>query len=358
MCYLGQEKDVATSFRRSFAARSQPHGVPHGVYNSTMPEIVIQSDHAGQRVDVVVAQVCDLSRSFAARLIEKGRVRVNGRPVKPGRLLKEGEVLAVEVPPPEPSGLKPEDVPLEILYQDAHLVVINKPRGLVVHPGAGHSHGTLVHGLLARGLQLSGIGGVERPGIVHRLDKDTSGLMVVAADDKTHQALQAQIQARTARREYVAIVWGNPSFDEAVVDAAIGRDPEDRTRMAVLPAGARGARHATTELKVVERFDIMTLLRATLLTGRTHQIRVHCAYAGHPVVGDKLYGGKRGVPKSHGLAGALSVLLATLHLRGQALHAEKLSFQHPATGETMTFTAPLPGDMTCLLNTLRRFRSG
>jgi len=320
-----------------------------------MRQQIVQDNQAGTRVDVLVAELEGVSRSRAAKLVQEGHVLVNGRPTKPGYALRSGDRITVHEPPPEPSGLQPEEVPFQVMYQDADLIVLNKPRGVVVHPGAGHSHATLVHGLMALGVPLSGIGGVERPGIVHRLDRDTSGVMVVATNDTAHRCLQAQIQARTARREYVALVWGNPTFHRAVVEAAIGRDPEDRTRMAVLPLGAAGARPAVTELKVIERYGIAALLEAKLQTGRTHQIRVHCAYAGHPVLGDPVYGSRRLQPSPFRGAGAGAILQVIARLNGQALHARRLSFRHPTTGEHMEFEAPLPRDMEDVRDALREW---
>lgn len=318
-----------------------------------MPEFVVPSEDDGRRTDVFVARVMDLSRSRAAKLIEDRFVTVNGQPAKPGRMLKRGETVRVETPPQTRTELEPEPLAFDVLYQDAYLLVLNKPRGLVVHPAAGHWSGTLVHGLLARGVRLSATGGPERPGIVHRLDRHTSGLMLVATEDRTHRALQAQIQSHTVHREYAALVWGDPPFAEATIDAAIGRHPVDRKKMAVLPHGSAGARGARTDIAVVERFGPVTLVHARLHTGRTHQIRVHCAYAGHPVVGDPVYGSGRILPRVLQSDEAAPVRRAVEQLSGQALHAMRLRFVHPVSNQPMEFRAPLPDDMQAILDALR-----
>jgi 23S rRNA pseudouridine1911/1915/1917 synthase len=250
--------------------------------------------------------------------------------------VRAGDLIVVEIPPARPTELRPEPIPLEIVYEDGELLVINKPAGLAVHPGAGRPTGTLVHAVLAHCPDLPGIGGGVRPGIVHRLDKDTSGLLVVAKTEAALRALQEQIQARRARRDYLALVHGTVAAEEGTIDAPLGRDARHRTRMAVVASGRR----AVTHYRVVERFADATLLEVRLQTGRTHQIRVHCASIGHPVVGDRLYG-RRSNPWG---------------LRRQALHAFKLSFAHPATGAEMSFVAPLPGDMEAVLGQLREER--
>jgi 23S rRNA pseudouridine1911/1915/1917 synthase len=236
-----------------------------------------------------------------------------------------------------------------VVFEDDELLVINKPKGLVVHPAPGHQSGTLVNAVLAHaGEDLTGIGGVERPGIVHRLDKDTSGLMVVAKTERAYQSLQGQIQDRSAERRYLAVVAGSPRFERASVDAPIGRHPTDRKRMAVIrPGSAQTHREAHTDLRVLERFDGFALLEARLQTGRTHQIRVHCAYIQLPVVGDEVYGGKMSGSKGKG-----PVAEAIAALRGQALHAYRLAFAHPVTGERLRFLAPVPGDLGALLAAL------
>jgi len=242
---------------------------------------------------------------------------------------------------------------LDVVYEDEHLMVVNKPSGMVVHPAPGHWTGTLVNAALAHADDLSGIGGVERPGVVHRLDKDTSGLLLLAKSDEAHRALKAQIEDRSATRLYLALVWGSPSFSTATVDTAIGRHSGDRKRMAVLPDGKPGSRRAVTELAVSERLGPCSLMEARLLTGRTHQIRVHCTYIGHPVVGDPVYGGERRLP------GELSPRLRRtlephiLALSGQALHAWRLTFRHPKTQEVLRLEAAPPPVFEALLEALR-----
>jgi 23S rRNA pseudouridine1911/1915/1917 synthase len=315
------------------------------------PALVFTAEaEAGERLDhALVDRLPELTRSAIQRLIDEGHIQVDGRPVKSGHKLRPGERVRVVIPPARPTDLTPEPIPLDILFEDADLLVLNKTRGLVVHPAPGHGSGTLVHAVLAHaGDELSGIGGEERPGIVHRLDRDTSGLMVVAKSDRAHESLQRQIQSRTAERRYLAVVRGAPKFERAEVDACIGRHPVDRKRMAVLPSSARPApRPALTELRVLERFPGFALLEARLQTGRTHQIRVHCAYIGHPVIGDPLYGPRLRDPHI-----PPAVRRAIDSLQGQALHAYSLSFDHPVSGERLTFTAPPPADMQAVLDAL------
>ncbi len=255
---------------------------------------------------------------------------------RPSRRVRPGERIVVEIPPPEPAALLPEAIPLDIVYEDTELLVINKPAGLTVHPGAGRATGTLVHAVLAHCPGLPGVGGERRPGVVHRLDKDTSGLIVVAKTDAALRGLQAEITARRARREYLALVHGVVVREAGTIDAPIGRDPRHRTRMAVVAWG----RSAVTHFRVAERFRDATLLDVRLDTGRTHQIRVHCASIGHPVAGDPTYG-RRANPWD---------------LRRQALHAYRLTFRHPATGDEMRFAAAVPADMEAALAMLRAGR--
>jgi 23S rRNA pseudouridine1911/1915/1917 synthase len=306
------------------------------------------SSEAGERLDRALASwLPDMTRSAIQRLIDEGNARVEGRGVKSGHKLRPGERVDVVVPRPRPTDLTPEPIPLDVVYEDEDVLVINKPKGLVVHPAPGHAHGTLVHAVLAHaGEELSGIGGEERPGIVHRLDRDTSGLILVAKTDPAHESLQRQIGARTVERRYLAVVRGAPKFERAEVDACIGRHPTDRKRMAVLPSTAHPPpRPALTELQVLERFPGFALLEARLQTGRTHQIRVHCAYIGHPIVGDPLYGPRLKDPHI-----PPAVRRAIEALEGQALHAYRLSFDHPRTGQRLTFTAPPPADTQAVLD--------
>jgi len=314
----------------------------------------VADNEAGQRLDrALQALLPDLSRTIVQRLIENGHVRVSGKSQRAGYKLKLGDSVEWEIPPTEaaPDRIQPEAIPLDVVYEDADLIVIEKPKGLVVHPAPGHQTGTLVNAVLAHaGDDLTGIGGVERPGIVHRLDKDTSGLMVVAKTERAYQSLQSQIQERTAERRYVALVRGTPRFERAGVDAPIGRHASDRKKMAVFSEGsAHTHRDARTDLRVLERFPGFTLLEARLQTGRTHQIRVHCAYIHLPVVGDATYGRLK---LEAGAVVAPGVREAVIALEGQALHAYRLSFNHPEDGRRMSFLSPPAPDMQRLLTAL------
>jgi 23S rRNA pseudouridine1911/1915/1917 synthase len=311
---------------------------------------IVDPGAAGTRLDrFLQAHAPDLSRTRLQGLITTGGVRVVPGQAKASHRLRAGAEVTVVVPPAEPVSLVPEPLPLDIVYEDADLLVINKPVGLVVHPGAGHRTGTLVHALLAHcGPQLSGIGGVRRPGIVHRLDRGTSGLLVVAKHDHAHLALAGQLKARTVERRYLALVYGRLPHTTGRVEAAIGRDPRDRLRMAVRPAGA--GRPALTRYRVLERFRHpapLTLVEATLGTGRTHHIRVHFAHLGVPVVGDRTY--RRRAPGSADPQLAPHVAA----LGGQALHAAVLGFTHPATGARLRFEAAPPPAFAALLGWLR-----
>jgi 23S rRNA pseudouridine1911/1915/1917 synthase len=295
----------------------------------------IQSYHvpaadAGQRLDVFLARASGMSRARIQRLVADGQVLLDGRPVKASAAVAAGQRVRLAIPPPEPLALRPEPIPLEILFEDDDLLVLNKPAGLVVHPGAGRSTGTLVHALLAHCGRLPGIGGVERPGIVHRLDRETSGVMAVAKTEAAHRALSHQFKARIVRKRYLALAHGRIAAAEGRIEAPIGRREQDRTRMGVRQAGGREAR---TTYRVLGRLPEMTLLELGLETGRTHQIRVHLAYIGHPVVGDRVYGGRREArARSEGWP------------ERQMLHAWRLAFHHPRTGERLEFTAPPPDD--------------
>ena len=288
------------------------------------------------RVDLFVSAQTGLTRSAAKKLCEGGHVRVGGVCVRAGDTIKAGDVVEVEIPDPVPTQATPEDIPLNIVYEDDDIAVINKPQGMTVHAGAGNYSGTLVNALLFHLNNLSGVGGELRPGIVHRIDKDTSGLLVVAKNDRAHLSLSVQIAEKSARREYLALLEGVLKEERGTVRTDVGRDPKDRLKMAVLPAG-RG-RYAETDWFVEERFLENTLVRFSLKTGRTHQIRVHAKHLGHPVVGDKLYGYKK----------------QRFSLEGQLLHAFRLTLTHPTTGEEMTFEAPLPDYFTRVLEILRR----
>jgi 23S rRNA pseudouridine1911/1915/1917 synthase len=317
---------------------------------------LVEDSSRNSRLDVYLAErMPELSRSHIQKLIAKAYVTVDGTPARAGHKVQPGETIRVTVPPPEPTDIQPEQIPLDVVYEDNQILVINKPKGMTVHPAPGSRTGTLVNAVVAYSDDLSGIGGVERPGIVHRLDKDTSGLLVVAKTDLAHASLQSQIQTRTAERRYMAIVWGATKFNEAVVDAPIGRHPTDRQKQAVIKDTDRyTAREAITHLTVLERFEGFTLIEAKLDTGRTHQIRVHCSFIGHPVVGDPTYGGtKRAIPSVYSKLDQRDLARLIDGLRGQALHAFSLSFDHPVTGERLSFTAPLPPDIEALLEWLR-----
>lgn len=293
--------------------------------------LTVPADAVGLRLDKFLADALpDLSRATLQRLIRNGDIRIDGRAARPSQRVAGGETLVVNVPPPAPLDVAPApDISLDIVYQDADLLVLNKPAGLVVHPASGHADDTLVNALLAHVPDLAGIGGVQRPGIVHRLDKDTSGLLLVAKNDAAHQALQAQFKDRSVDKLYLALVDGRVSPPRGLIDAPIGRDSRDRKKMAVAITG----RPAQTEYRTLETLADMSLVEVRLLTGRTHQIRVHLASIGYPIVGDRLYGRRK-----------------TRHAIGrQFLHAWRLAFDLPASGERVTFTAPLPDDLRELL---------
>ena len=299
---------------------------------------LVVKDDIGERLDVWLSRAdgLSLSRSHAQKLIREGRVLLNGSPGKSSSKVRRDDEVVVEIPDPEPVDAVPEDIPLDVVYEDPDVLVVNKPRGMVVHPGAGVKSGTLVNAVLHRCGDLLGINDVIRPGIVHRLDKDTTGLMVVAKNAASYESLAGQIRNRTVERVYLALVHGLVKEGEGTVEAPIGRHPVHRKRMAVVRTGGR---QAVTTFRVVERFRAHTLLECRLKTGRTHQIRVHMAYIGHPVVGDPVYGRKKGD--------------SGMGLRGQALHAWRLSFDHPRTGRRLTFTAPVPDDFQAILSRLR-----
>jgi len=290
----------------------------------TEPRQTIVSGLAGQRLDIFLSKAReDISRSRWQALIKEGAVTVDGRPAKPSLVLAGGERVAFALPSAQPAELAAEDISLNIVYEDADILVVDKPQGMVVHPAAGHSSGTLVNALLNHCRDLSGINGVARPGIVHRIDKDTSGLLVVAKHDAAHLGLARQWQGHNIKRLYHAILRGVMSENAGMIDAPLARHPRERVKMAVEPQ--RG-RQAITHYRVLQRFAAHTYAELRLETGRTHQIRVHMAHLGHPVLGDKVYGAKKG--------GRM--------LAGQALHAMVLGFEHPVNGQYMEFTSPLP----------------
>ena len=287
--------------------------------------MTIRSETAGERIDVLLSRAVEgLTRSAAQRLCESGLVTRGGVPVKKNYKTEPGDEFELTLPEPEPVAIAAQDIPLDVVYEDADVIVINKPKGLVVHPAAGHADGTLVNALLHHcGDSLSGIGGEKRPGIVHRIDKDTSGLLIVAKNDFAHQALAAQLKDHTLRRTYEAVVCGNIRDDSGTIDAPIGRHPADRKKMAVTE---KCSRPAVTHFSVLARYRGYTHLRLQLETGRTHQIRVHLAWRGHPILGDTVYGHKK----------------PELGQSSQCLHARELTFVHPRTGEEVTVSCELP----------------
>ncbi len=315
-------------------------------------------EDAGRRLDICLTERGGgLSRARIQKAISAGLIRVNGREAQPRTILNTGDRVEGDIRDLAAPNAGPEDIPLHVVYEDEALVVVNKQRGLTVHPGAGRRSGTLVNALAARYGTLPDAGSPERPGIVHRLDKDTSGLMVVALTSDALQKLGEMVAARRFERRYQALVWGSPRWEKARIEAAIGRSPAHPERMAVLAAsGPHPSRSAMTDLLVLERYLDTTLVEACLQTGRTHQIRVHCSYAGHDVVGDQVYGGR------HALSGVSESERAQFGrlleaLNGQALHAFNLSFEHPLTGEPLSFTADMPDEMMALVE-FERLRAG
>lgn len=304
--------------------------------------VTASAEDAGTRLDAFIGYNTDeLSRSYAVRLIERGLVSVNGTPAASKKQsVSEGDIVEIDLPEPEPLAVTAENIPIEIVYEDDDVAVINKPRGMVVHPGPGNQSGTLVNAIMYHmGDSLSSINGVIRPGIVHRIDKDTSGLLMIAKNDAAHESLAAQLKVHSVTREYTALVYDNIKEDSFTVDQPIGRDERNRMRNAV---GGSGARNAVTHIKVLERFGKYTLVKAVLETGRTHQIRVHMAYMHHPLVGDELYGPRRTSSKVEGIA-----------VSGQLLHAGTLGFVHPSTGQYMEFHSDLPEVFAQVLEKLR-----
>jgi 23S rRNA pseudouridine1911/1915/1917 synthase len=300
-------------------------------------------EDSGERLDRYLAdELPELSRSRIQSLIEQGCIQLNHKPCTSKKIaVKEGDHITINIPEAEPLQLQPENIPLDILYEDNQLIILNKPAGLVVHPAPGHPNGTLVNALLAHCPNLPGIGGVQRPGIVHRLDKDTTGAIVVAKTELAHQHLQTQLKAKTARREYLGIVYGVPKTESGTINLPIGRNPSDRKKMAVVPI-EKGGREAITHWQVKERLGNYTLVLFQLETGRTHQIRIHSAQIGHPILGDPLYSAARSIG---------------VNLSGQVLHAWQLKLQHPVTEEWVEAIAPLPEQFLKLLEVLRRRNS-
>ena len=296
--------------------------------------LTITENEAGQRADVVLAAMLELTRSNMPKLLDEGRAVKGTKVIKSNYKVKLGDEIIVTLPEPQPLDVQPENIPLDIIYEDEDVVVVNKARGMVVHPAAGNYSGTLVNALLYHCKNLSGINGVIRPGIVHRLDKDTSGIMICAKNDAAHVSLSEQIQSKTAQRTYLAVVRGNIKTDSGVIETQISRDKDDRKKMAVVKEGGR---NAITEYEVVERFGKYTIVKCKLKTGRTHQIRVHMEYLGYPLVGDPKY----------------SPMKTPFSINGQALHSLTLAFDHPRTGERMEFEAKLPEDLHKIVTRLR-----
>lgn len=295
--------------------------------------VTAEAEDAGTRADVFLAAKLGVSRSNMQKLLEDGRVKRGEKIIKANYKVRAGEMFVVDIPEPEPIEAVPENIPLDIIYEDDDVVVLNKARGMVVHPAPGNYTGTLVNALLYHCSNLSGINSAIRPGIVHRLDKDTSGIMIVAKNDAAHISLSQQIQSKTAVRTYLAVVRGNIRTDSGTIETQIARDKTDRKKMAVVKDGGRDA---ITDYEVLERFGKYTLVRCKLRTGRTHQIRVHMEYLGYPLVGDPKY----------------SPMKTPFGIKGQALHSHTLEFTHPRTGERMKFEAPLPEDMHKIITRL------
>ena len=297
-------------------------------------EHIILEEQKGDRIDKAVSMLdSEWSRTQVQQWIKEGNILVNGNPVKSNYKCSINDKIEILIPDPEVLDVLPEEMNLDIYYEDKDVLVVNKPRGMVVHPAPGHLTGTLVNGLMAHCKDLSGINGVLRPGIVHRIDKDTSGLLMVAKNDMAHESLVNQLVEKTVTRKYKAIVHGVIPHDFGTIDAPLGRDPKDRQSMTVVDDG----KHAVTHFHVLERFSAFTFVECQLETGRTHQIRVHMKYIGYPLAGDPKYGPKK-----------------TLEIDGQALHAGILGFTHPRSGEYLEFEAPLPADFEHLLGQLRK----
>ncbi len=309
-------------------------------------DIIVRPGSSRERIDVFLSRETGLSRSQTDKLIRAGHIKLNNGLTKPSYNIKENDRIIVSIPQAEEISAKPEDIPLDIVYEDKDIIVINKPPGIVVHPAAGNERGTLVNALLHHCRDISGIGGCVRPGVVHRLDKDTSGLMVFAKNDASHKGLSAQIKNREVKKIYVALVHGKMKDQAGVIDAPIGRHPVHRKKMAVLTAANVKKREALTYYKVIKRLSAgkeqYTLVELDLKTGRTHQIRVHLSHIGHPVVGDSVYSRKK----------------CSIDAARQLLHAVMLSFHHPVTGRSLEFRSDIPGDMKQIIEQLAEDKSG
>jgi len=304
-------------------------------------KVVVQIHHAGQRLDTFLAEATDITRSQIQKLINKGNVLVNSRPTSQNYKVKANDVITLRLPPKEVEGLIPEPIPVEILYKDDHVAVVNKPAGMVVYPSVGHSHGTLMNALLHHCGKLATVGGPLRPGVVHRLDKDTSGVMVIALNDEAYYNLLEQFRQKTINKRYIVLIDRNIAKDEGEIALRIGRSVSDRKKMSTR---VKRGKEAVTRWKVLERFGNATLIEVRLKTGRTHQIRVHFASIGHPLLGDRTYGKKIEVE----VKGKRKISLPR-----QMLHAELLGFTHPVTGEYLEFSAPMTDDMAEKIKELR-----
>lgn len=304
-------------------------------YQDSLSTFIVEDDKNNLRLDLFLSELLEnMSRSQIQKLIDENHITVNDKNIKSNYKIKTKDKINIEIPKPKLLEIEAEDIDVDIIYEDEDLAIINKPQGMVVHPAAGNFSGTLVNALLSRCQNLSGINGVIRPGIVHRIDKDTSGVLVIAKNDMAHRSLAEQIKEHTVKRVYVALVEGIIKQDNGTVDMPIGRHPVERKKMAIIKNG----RNAVTHFTVMERFKNTTIIEARLETGRTHQIRVHMAYLGHPLVGDPVYGYKR----------------QKYNLKGQMLHAKTLGFIHPRTGEYMEFSSPLPDYFQNLINNLKK----
>jgi 23S rRNA pseudouridine1911/1915/1917 synthase len=324
--------------------------------SETPTEFVVKARMGGKRVDAYLSsRYQDYSRSVIQKVIDAGAVLINGQPTKASYKVREGDLICVWLPELADDAPMPEDIPLTIAYEDEAFVVVNKPPGLVTHPAKGHWSGTLVNALQFHFDKLSTVGGAERPGIVHRLDRDTSGLLIVAKDDRAHAALAKQFEERSIQKEYLALVSGVPGRDSDYIERLIGPHPTHREKMAIRLA-ADGGKEAVTFYEVLERFDGFALVRCRPRTGRTHQIRVHLTHVGHPILADKLYAGRDRILLSD-LAGPDIPDASHVLLDRQALHAHSLRLTHPLTREPMHLTAPMPEDMTGVLDALRRHRT-
>jgi 23S rRNA pseudouridine1911/1915/1917 synthase len=323
--------------------------IPMGSLERKSDEFIVASHEAGLRLDVYLSlKDLGLSRSQIKKSVDDKLVRVNGFHCKVSYRLRSGDTVEIDKREPVACHTLPQDIPLTIVYEDQHILVVDKPAGMVVHPAAGHVSDTMVNAILHHCKNLSGIGGILRPGIVHRLDKGTSGLLVVAKSDEAHQGLAGQFKRHEVRKTYKVLVYGNPKEDEGVMDVPVGRHPKDRKKMSTR---SRRSKEAITRWRVLERFGMASMLDADIVTGRTHQIRVHLSALGHPVVGDMVYGN----PKRADAVQNTFIRSKLRSMKRQALHAARIGFVHPTTSQDMVFTSPLPNDMAQLADFLRKY---